>query len=123
MMSDQIRDDDFLKGFFAAARAENPAPDAALMGRVLADAKRVQAGFGPARVPPPAPQGAIGCLIRAVGGWPVLAGMTAAAATGIWIGLSAPQSLDRLLARDLAGQGAPHFVDLMPSFNPFSIEG
>ncbi|MGB8623702.1 MAG: hypothetical protein WCD16_12865, partial [Paracoccaceae bacterium] len=58
-----------------------------------------------------------------IGGWPALAGMTAAAAVGLWIGYSAPGAVGTFAA-DLWPQGGTGYdvVDLMPSIESFLTE-
>ncbi len=83
---------DPLEPFFDAARANRAAPEADLMARVLADAEaeaegRERAGPAPR---PPAPQGILQ-MLKAVGGWPALAGLAATTAAGVWIGFALPE--------------------------------
>lgn len=78
-------DDSGLDALFAEARAQDARPPAALVSRVLADADaarpgRRRAGFGAA-------------LLTAIGGWPSAAGLAAASAAGLLIGLAAPDAV------------------------------
>lgn len=72
-----------LESYFEAARAHPPVPSAALMASVLRAAETMQPA--PPRVP-------LAARLRAAsGGWPVLAGLAAAAAAlGVWIGAALP---------------------------------
>jgi hypothetical protein len=89
-ITDKTEDDLLLDGFFEAARAPVPAPDAALTARVLADAGRELARQGqPAAAAPRAQTGWFGFI----GGWPSLSGLAAATAAGVWIGFAPPASL------------------------------
>ena len=85
---------EMLDALFAAARTDGRAaarPD--LLAKVLADAEALQPGFEPLarRQQPdgPARSGIIAQLMAAVGGWPSLTGLAAAAVAGIWVGFSA----------------------------------
>jgi len=89
--------DDDLNAAFTAARAHALEPDAAFLARVLDDAEAVQAEFGlaaEAETPDRArvPRGWRG-VFRALGGWPAMAGLSAAMITGLWIGVAPPESL------------------------------
>lgn len=84
--------DDRLEEFFAAARGAAPAPDAALLARVLAGAEAVQ---GARCAPQPESgraahagwlAGMAAALGAGLGGWRVFGGMATAALAGIWIG-------------------------------------
>ncbi len=92
-----------LESFFSAARSEEPAPvepSPDLLARVLTDGYGVQDGFAaPAPQPAPAPRrGVIATLFSAVGGAPGLAGLTAAALAGVWIGARPPESVSTAAA-------------------------
>lgn len=101
---------DALLAEVAAQPVEAPGDD--LVARILADAGAVQAdaAVAPASVPvTPAWRG----WLDALGGWPTLGGLTAAAATGLWIGVAPPAAVHDLVASvigetvalDLAGLG------------------
>lgn len=106
-----------VEALLAAARDWRPEPSARLMAGILADAERVARAraTGPARVPDcpvPAPGAAVvrrpGALRRSgdgrrglaalvealVGGWAAVAALSAAAVTGLAIGLGAPEAVD-----------------------------
>lgn len=112
-------DDADLDGLFAAARDETPMPSAELVGRVLADAEAVQAGF----VAPAAARPArFGGLIAALGGWPALAGLATAAVAGITIGIVSPETVDTLSGGAL-GLAGYDVNDLLPSYADLLGEG
>lgn len=95
-MSKTGKPDDEMDAIFAAARAHAPEPDADFLARVLDDAEAVQNGFAAPhasarahRGPAPGLRG----VFAALGGWPAVAGLGAAAVTGLWIGVAPPESL------------------------------
>ncbi|MCV2893006.1 hypothetical protein [Lentibacter sp. XHP0401] len=94
MMTDHKHvDDTMLDEMFAAARADAPEPDAALLARVLEDAADVQAGFATASVPR-APRRARGSgFFDMIGGWTGLGGLVAASSFGLWLGMSSMPGL------------------------------
>ncbi|NNK79270.1 MAG: hypothetical protein HKP40_11215 [Litoreibacter sp.] len=76
-----------LDALFAEARAQTTAPSEKLMARILEDAHRLQpsAQTLPGTVPP------IWSRIHgALGGWPIIGGLTATVMVGIYIGFSDP---------------------------------
>ncbi len=78
-------EDGELSGFFDAARREGAAPSGDFMARLQADALRNQP------VPAARQRGSFWSdLLRALGGWPTVAGLTAAGCAGLWIGVSPP---------------------------------
>ncbi|MCC7320840.1 MAG: hypothetical protein IT542_07670 [Rubellimicrobium sp.] len=85
--------------WFDAARAGTTAPDAAFLARLVTQAEAMQPP-APVRAPAPAPApGAVVRLWRAVaGGWPALAGLTAAVVAGFWIGYAPPAPVGNLLS-------------------------
>lgn len=88
------RDDEMLDGIFDTARRVSPAPNDALMARVLADAARLTAA------PPPVPSvGFWGQISANLGGWPVLGGLATVTAAGLWIGVAPPASVENIAAR------------------------
>lgn len=90
---DRDGDDRLLDGLFAEARAAAPRPGPALTARVLADARGELGRRRPAvrRAAAPAGPGALlAALVAGFGGRGALAGMVAAGAAGLWIGLAAP---------------------------------
>lgn len=86
------RDDAALEAFFADARATAPVPSEALVERILADAAAAQ--VRPAPAPTPSRRNWLSELVSTIGGWPAVAGLSAAAAAGVWIGVAAPGPLE-----------------------------
>ncbi|MEJ6401287.1 hypothetical protein [Yoonia sp. 2307UL14-13] len=83
-MSD--RNDDRLDDIFAEARAVSPPVSGDLMGRVLADAARMQ-------------RSSVWWRINdLLGGWPVLGGLTAVTVAGLWLGIAPPAAFGDLTA-------------------------
>ncbi|WP_146586240.1 hypothetical protein [Puniceibacterium confluentis] len=81
-----------LAGFFEAARLGGAEPTGGFMARMEADALRMQ----------PRPmirrkQSLWRELLQGLGGWPAVAGLTAATCVGVWIGINPPDRLDALL--------------------------
>jgi hypothetical protein len=111
-----MRDKD-LDDLLALAAANRPAPDPALLDRVLADALAAQ----PERVPPAPPvQRRIGLLERlslAFGGGAVLAGVTSTLLLGMVVGYLSPVTLDYLTG------GSAEAVDLFPDTDFLTTEG
>jgi hypothetical protein len=88
MTGEDRADETALAPFFAAARAEEPAPRSGLLNAIIADAAEVSAGRAavPARRTAPAPRWQT--LFAPVGGWPGLAALGVCAALGFWAGMS-----------------------------------
>ena len=106
-----------LDDLLALAAANRPAPDEALLDRVLADALAVQ----PERVTPPPPVGSrFGLLERlslAFGGGAVLAGVTSTLLLGMMVGYLSPATLDYLTG------GSAEAVELFPDTDFLTTEG
>lgn len=112
-----------LDGFFAAARAEEPVPDADFLARMEALALAEQPAPRPViPVRLAARQGPAQQLREALGGWFGLAGLAAACAAGIWIGVSPPESLQAFWGLDAAGLGTLG-VDPLGGFDLSLLEG
>lgn len=118
-MTDAGKDDaPELGAFFAAAKVRTPEPGTALFARVMADAEAVQAGFALA---PVATSPALGSTVRArlaviwqaLGGWPSVAGLSAATVAGLWIGIAPPAALGTV-APILKGGAATFVIDAEP---------
>ncbi len=118
----QPKDDGLdLQAFFDAAQGQGPEASPDLLARVLADAEDQRAApVAPARRPR-LPR--LRALAAALGGWPAFAGLATAAVTGVWIGFSAPDTVDDLTAGYLGIAETPQFADLMPQFDMFMTEG
>ena len=113
-MTDDERQERRLEVAFEAAGAARPEPSAELMARVLADAEAAQAEFAPASVPRPR-SGYLRQFFETLGGWPAIAGLTAAGVAGIWLGVNPDTGVSDALASYLrAGETAAYTVDMMP---------
>jgi hypothetical protein len=108
----EMPEDDGLDALFAEARTARP--PGALVARVLADAEAARPGrrLGAA-------------LLRAIGGWPSVAGLAAASAAGLLIGYSAPEALPFLDPVGTATADATYdLIDLAPGYGAFeALEG
>ena len=85
-------DDALLDAHFREARTREPRASADLMARILADAEAAQSGLQepPVRGPEVHIPRVSGGWLAALGGWPVLAGLSASALAGVWIGVAPP---------------------------------
>lgn len=114
--------DDILDGLLSQAAAKREVPSEALMRRILADADALQPQppTPAARPAPPsaAPLGWFGTLADWFGGGISLAGMTAAAATGLYLGVAQPASV-LALAETVTGTTAIESIDLLPGSGTF----
>jgi hypothetical protein len=102
--------DDDLTALFDEVKRKAPTPSTDFMQRVLSDGQTLQ----------PAPMGVIrdtgrkrgqvetffAGLSDAIGGWPAFAGLGTAAVTGLWIGISPPQTLVTPFDTVLGGDSA-----------------
>ena len=95
MMTDKRTDltDLELDDLFASARTVNPDPTDDFMGRLFADIDDVADGFEQVTLPTEARRSLLASLWAALGGWAGASGLAAAAAAGLWIGISPPSSL------------------------------
>ena len=84
---------DSLNDLFAEAAARREEPSAGLVSRILADADAAQPHHQPLRPVQPAPRGWLATLSDWFGGGMSLAGMSAAAATGLYLGVAQPASV------------------------------
>lgn len=98
-------DDPDLDAVFAAARAEEQRPPGALLARVLADAEATTAAARPVR------QRLGAALLQALGGWPAAAGLAAACAAGVALGLAAPAAVPFF-----GTEAAYDLIDLAPGY-------
>ena len=92
-MTEMRKDDDTaLDLFFAEARQSAPEPSAVFLGRILAQAEEVQAGFCAAPAQPAVRRGVraggLGMLLALLWGWGGIGGMATAAVAGVWIGFA-----------------------------------
>lgn len=121
---DHTRDDAHLGAFFEAARAERPGIGDDLMARVMADAAAEtgrQAYLAAARAP--RRPGVWALMLATLGGQGAVAGLAAAAVTGLWVGLAPPATL-QVLAPGLFGTAEA--ADLIPDIDSllaFAAEG
>jgi hypothetical protein len=122
--------DSELDGFFSAARAAAPAPSAALLDRIEADARHelaLRSASVPTRRPGLGrPAGWLARLIASIGGLPAAGGLAAATVAGLWIGLAQPAALGGLTAAlgvPSAADAGLDRVELIPSLDPFATEG
>ena len=115
-ITDNERHEARLEAAFEAARAARPEPSADLMARVLADAEASQAGFTATPGARARPRyGYLRQFFEALGGWPAMAGLTAAGIAGVWLGVSPDVGLSDALASFLgAGDMVSYTVDVMP---------
>lgn len=106
-MTDKTTETIELEAFFDAARDADPMPSGALLARIEADALAalpVNPGLAEAREPD-VKQGIWAQLLDLVGGWTAVSGLAAAAAAGLWIGVSPPVAVSDGLS-DFLGDNA-----------------
>lgn len=119
---------DPLAAHFAALKARPARPGPDLVARILADADRVQgepaAVAPPARVPHrPVRFAPLAAAIRALGGWPAMAGLATAAAAGVWIGIAPPSGLVGAARTVLDAGNGGYVIDLDPGAVLILAEG
>lgn len=132
-MTDPDRDDEFLEGFFRAARAARPAPSEALMARILADgeaemprAAEPQSGLQsePDRLARPVGGGDGGVLSwmgAAFGGWRGIGGLATATVAGLWLGYAGLADTSMLTGGLWSAGEAEATVELMPGAEVFAL--
>ncbi len=114
-MAEKERENKVLDALFQAARDAPPTPPDALLSRVLEDAIAV----GNVPVAPrvlrtePTPWRD---FLRAVGGWPAMAGLTSAAVAGLWLGVAPPAALPGVANAYLGLEDGSYLVDAAPGF-------
>lgn len=87
-----MMDDDLdLDGLLAEAALRQPEPSAALLARIEADAQALQPR--PAARPAPPRRSWLAALADVFGGGGGVAGLTLAAASGLWLGVAQPAGL------------------------------
>ncbi len=117
--------DDFLEAFFDDAKKSAPDVPDGLMARIMADAqaetdRRVQIASAAA------PKSVWAQILGAVGGWPALAGLSAATLTGVWIGLNPPAAVGNTLSQVMGQDGAAvsdYMFDPISGFELAMLEG
>ena len=106
--------DDVLDGLFAEAAARREVPSAGLVSRILADAEAVQPRPQPMRATQPVPLGWVATLADWFGGGMSLAGMSAAAATGLYLGVAQPAQV-LALTELVTGSTTIDSLELLPA--------
>ena len=106
--------DDVLDGLFAEAAAEREVPSDGLITRILADAEALQPQPRAFRAAPAAPQGWFSTLADWFGGGLSLAGMSAAAVTGLYLGVAQPVAL-LTLTELVTGSTTIDSLELLPA--------
>ncbi|WP_226622926.1 hypothetical protein [Alloyangia pacifica] len=101
-MTDRSKTEEaMLDGLFEAERRTAPLPSGDWLARMEAMALEQQPAPRPAPAPMPRLRGGGWReALRAFGGWPALAGLAAACAAGVWIGVASPQTMTTLLSAD-----------------------
>ena len=113
-MTDKKFDPVDLDRYFAAAREHTAQPSDDLMAQVLTDAFDAQAAAAP-EVPnnqPTVPW--LGQILRELGGWPAMAGLTTATLAGIWLGINPPEGLSTTTDALLGSGDAAYLIDVVP---------
>ena len=108
-MTDE-RDDIAVERLFAASRASTPAPKAEFMARLMSDVE----SHVPVREHAPEPKSAFGDFWRRFEVWGGFAALASTAATGVWIGVALPETMD-LPGADLFGISSD-VSSLIPSY-------
>lgn len=94
--------------FFDAARADAAVPSGALLARIEAEALAVQTAR------PAVPRASVWRgLVRALGGWPAMAGLAAATCAGLWIGFAPPPAVEAYWT----GEGAFSALDPVSGYD------
>ena len=109
-----------LDAFFDAARGDAPRPSGDFMARIEAQALAAMplpAAPAAARGP-----GIFGQLLQTLGGWPGAAGLAAACAAGLWLGINPPQGISSFIGTDAAELDTLG-VDPLSGFDLAMIEG
>ena len=118
MMGCRMMTDHDLDSLFAAARADSPAPSAALTTRVLADADAAMVRTPAAKIAPTSASGAGASLWTKLaalfGGAGAVAGMATATVAGFYIGFAQPMN-NGLLPAVLGGEIAE--LEMMPGLD------
>ncbi|ANT61831.1 MULTISPECIES: hypothetical protein [Roseobacteraceae] len=102
-MTDERRiEEGDLGPLFEAERRDAALPSGDWMARMEALALAEQPAPRPADVPRAAASrgGGWRAALRAFGGWPAMAGLAAACAAGVWIGVASPDAMSTLISYD-----------------------
>ncbi|MBE9639936.1 hypothetical protein IQ782_24070 [Salipiger pacificus] len=103
-MTDQRRKEEgALAPLFEAERRDAPMPSGDWMARMEALALAEQPAPRPEDVRSAPPRRGVASwreALRVFGGWPALAGLAAACAAGVWIGVASPQTMTTWLSTD-----------------------
>lgn len=121
------KDDDSLdlELWFSASRKHTHDPSDDLLARVLADAAMLQpeAPGIVTTAPEPAPRVSLWAqFTNAIGGWSGLAGLGTATVAGLWIGLSAPNTLVTLSSAMTSGEYEPTYLSEIEDYALLVIE-
>lgn len=109
-----------LDRLLAVERATRPDVSPGLLMRVLVDAQAEQAARA-RRLRPAAPRRGVMAVLRDLGGWPAMAGLAAATAAGLWIGVSPPPALLDTAQGIWMTEDVDYLVDVSPE-DLFPIE-
>ena len=107
-----------LDDLFAEAAAMREVPSTGLLARIHADADAMQVKPAPQQKAAPIPRGWVATLADWFGGGLSLAGMSAAAATGLYLGVAQPASV-LALAEMVTGTTTIESLDLLPASGTF----
>ncbi|MEO3415406.1 hypothetical protein AAFO92_12180 [Roseovarius sp. CAU 1744] len=112
-MAEKDTENKMLESYFQAANEVAPEPSGRLMSRVLEDALAAQPASEALRSAP-----VVGGLwrdfLRAVGGWPAMAGLVSATVAGLWLGIAPPAALPGATIAYLGLDDASYPVDAAP---------
>lgn len=119
-MMDQLEETGGLQTLFDAASKEAPSPSAEFLARLEMQALR-EMPVAWARVAP----GPFASLREALGGWKGFAGLGAACAAGLWLGISPPEQMSDYIAGTLGTDAVFGQIGLDPAsgFDLAFIEG
>jgi hypothetical protein len=114
-----------LDALFETAASSTVEPSANLIARVMADADAVagEREFVTHLNAETAPLGRLAAFLRGIGGWPAVAGMSAATVAGVWIGYAPPDALNGISDAYLAGVTGFGIEDFVPSYDAMFDEG
>ncbi|OCX64556.1 hypothetical protein BFP70_11005 [Thioclava sp. SK-1] len=108
----QDEDDIFLEPYFGAGRRQQPEPDTAFLGRILADAEaNLMSGCRTVAQRPAAKIDLRQLFASIFGGWLPVGGMVSAGLAGVWIGFLGDVTMQSYLG---AAPATASTVHLMP---------